>query len=136
MTMPIAGVMPPAIVRCTLAHQSLILTPIQARERLYGPHHLLVAESLSASDATWLSLMGIDGAPPGDQYMVSIYWAVLMVVGIGAFATATSTLGIVFRRWHQQRSDQLSERIHEKVESIDARLERIEDLLDALQPRR
>ena len=43
-----------------------------------------LAPYFSDSDETWLSLMGLDGAPPGDQYMVSIYWAVLMVVGIGA----------------------------------------------------
>jgi hypothetical protein len=56
-----------------------------------------------------------------------------MVIGIGAFATATSGLGVVFKRWQQTKRSESEARLEAKVDEMGLRLRNIESMFEQIR---
>lgn len=89
----------------------------------------------NAEDVIWFSVVTSSTVGYGHVYPVTnegrMLASFLMVIGIGAFATTTTALGVMFRRVQTKYGD-VRHAEHERthMDSIDERLERIEKLLN------
>ena len=89
----------------------------------------------SGDDVVWWAIETVSTVGYGDEYPVTengrILASLLMIVGIGAFATSTTALGVFFRRI-QPTSFLGASKVHQNnLDALHSRMERIEKLLQA-----
>ncbi len=101
---------------------------------LHYEEHAPGATIKSADDVLWWAIVTCSTVGYGDEYPVTEQGrslaAVLMVVGIGSFATATTALGVFFKRIQPIQGEQPNEDFAgSTLESIESRLARIESML-------
>ena len=86
----------------------------------------------TGDDVVWWAIETVSTVGYGDEYPVTnngrILASLLMVVGIGAFATSTTALGVFFRRI-QPTNFLGTGGNHNNIDALHSRMERIEKLL-------
>ena len=100
---------------------------------LHFEHDAPGATIKTADDVLWWAVVTCSTVGYGDEYPVTqsgrVLAGLLMVIGIGAFATATTALGVFFKRIQPTLVSSKKSPEQHSLESISLRLSRIESLL-------